>query len=1164
MNLTSAVSLGSPWLNSTIIQQLHCRTTVLKDLLPNTTVTEALNEILPKLINNSPIGHPATYHSTHIILLKLAESIDLIGVEASKHAAAFFPAPGVIPNRNSARVLQRFELRLALLDTFLFILFPSTRLPPHSLQSAQLPTGLTPTCPPKSGIHSKALWILGTISTCGTTVDSVLEKMIEMDSSLANPVEATGVPGTTEHNSQVASILDQAVEFHAGAARVHAYCHQFGLLAQGVWGLVAKDSKRATRTDHADKMLDLATSTSIIVPMLRQFFQPKVTWAHNEMSVDNAAKALDNSAFRLSSPALVQFEELLYFSVLNMIEQVHSHTSQRPVPDIRQLRQWVTESFPNYPDHWSWPARQPLALSTGAVPDLVTGSSTLVLPPQKAIKSAGLDEGSSITHVQYPNPSPEEETGPSFCHKAVSQPPISVIYLPEFNLIMVVPSLTNIHHNAIVTPQLMIEGPPQVVHAEELHQPPPMPTPLASHLLISASVGSLEDMSLDEVNDTACPATSDMPLHQAGQELDQMILEALGLEDPQSGQAGSLQGPANELPDDLTVPNVTGSQLASLLDELDGLIPISPRTTPVPSPDLDSILGKRQRSNSIQPPGDESGVAGQHKRARAEQNETSGTGDMPIDLTSINPFGGNSPLTTPPSSPKLPSVPNSSAPTHYPTTSGKRLPLHYYTQDQLDSDDEEALSNFSVDELDFEHIDDMFEDAKACGFLIMSCSKPALGLSHDMELFMAVLDKAVAQSKGVPMHGCSTLYINSGDVFTTSLDLSAEFSRRNILVLPSDTEVKACRRWQDQNGRITLSSMIDPSTVVEVHDLSYSNMFAGEHHKAIRQGKISRILGHIYDDHGRVLNILNLHDSTHSTSQPPILSVLSNQTTAFNSTSHLKKNFPVFPTSFTEFNLLSGPGAITRDHVDASAGCTWIHMDSGSKLWLTMVCPINPASDVLAPTGAWSDDPWGAHVSDIDFLLKNYIWEAHHLTPGSTFIMRPHTVHLVLTLEPSLCHGGQFYASSTMMRTFHGRRLENLHCETLTNTSNPESWLILQRMLLFAHLKIILEHDVSPYPQDTLAALVLMCKYQGAFTAQTEKPLDSYGYRLQKRLSMKAATALEEWADIKERVGELKDRLVEWQQYLHHECTDNQGHYVPAGKTWKQLICGVDREEELE
>jgi hypothetical protein len=70
--------------------------------------------------------------------------------------------------------------------------------------------------------------------------------------------------------------------------------------------------------------------------------------------------------------------------------------------------------------------------------------------------------------------------------------------------------------------------------------------------------------------------------------------------------------------------------------------------------------------------------------------------------------------------------------------------------------------------------------------------------------------------------------------------------------------------------------------------------------------------------------------------------------------------------------------------------------------------------------------------------------------------MRPNTPHLVLTPKAAICHGGHFYASSTLRHTCHGVLHTFVACSLLTNTEHTTASRELLRRLLFYYCKAFL------------------------------------------------------------------------------------------------------------
>lgn len=82
--------------------------------------------------------------------------------------------------------------------------------------------------------------------------------------------------------------------------------------------------------------------------------------------------------------------------------------------------------------------------------------------------------------------------------------------------------------------------------------------------------------------------------------------------------------------------------------------------------------------------------------------------------------------------------------------------------------------------------------------------------------------------------------------------------------------------------------------------------------------------------------------------------------------------------------------------------------------------------------------------------------------PFSTFynrefysIMRPNTPHVVFTPEYSICHGGHFYATTTMQDTMFGIIHTFISPIDLTNTDHRNHGIFLRRIAAFYHESLV-------------------------------------------------------------------------------------------------------------
>jgi len=79
--------------------------------------------------------------------------------------------------------------------------------------------------------------------------------------------------------------------------------------------------------------------------------------------------------------------------------------------------------------------------------------------------------------------------------------------------------------------------------------------------------------------------------------------------------------------------------------------------------------------------------------------------------------------------------------------------------------------------------------------------------------------------------------------------------------------------------------------------------------------------------------------------------------------------------------------------------------------------------------------------------------------------MRPNTPHAVFSPENAICHGGHFYATSTMQDTMFGIVHSFVGPMSLTNADKPTHGIVLRRIAGFYHDALVqqrLEDDGEP------------------------------------------------------------------------------------------------------
>ncbi|QRW13673.1 hypothetical protein RhiLY_12672 [Ceratobasidium sp. AG-Ba] len=204
----------------------------------------------------------------------------------------------------------------------------------------------------------------------------------------------------------------------------------------------------------------------------------------------------------------------------------------------------------------------------------------------------------------------------------------------------------------------------------------------------SAVVNLDDDMHLDtgcqEIHAQEEPnpqeMSSNQEAHNVSEEIASAILDALG----------EALGTTSEF-------NTTSCLDENIpLVDLDGLITISPRTTPVPLP-TPSLLTKRARSDS----------EGSNAKPKEDMNPNKKLRIHNESSSTISALGGLAHTSAHSTMPEA-SAQAATRPKH----SGKQVPLGQFTTDRLDPDDEDALSNFSLEDWDLENVGDVFKDEK--------------------------------------------------------------------------------------------------------------------------------------------------------------------------------------------------------------------------------------------------------------------------------------------------------------------------------------------------------------------------------------------------------------------------------------------------------------------
>lgn len=73
--------------------------------------------------------------------------------------------------------------------------------------------------------------------------------------------------------------------------------------------------------------------------------------------------------------------------------------------------------------------------------------------------------------------------------------------------------------------------------------------------------------------------------------------------------------------------------------------------------------------------------------------------------------------------------------------------------------------------------------------------------------------------------------------------------------------------------------------------------------------------------------------------------------------------------------------------------------------------------------------------------------------------MKPHTPHVVVTPEHSICFGGHFYSTGVLKDTCIGILQTFVGSSQLTNADCRSSWQLIHRMVIYYHQDLVENRD---------------------------------------------------------------------------------------------------------
>ncbi|CAA7258846.1 unnamed protein product [Cyclocybe aegerita] len=273
--------------------------------------------------------------------------------------------------------------------------------------------------------------------------------------------------------------------------------------------------------------------------------------------------------------------------------------------------------------------------------------------------------------------------------------------------------------------------------------------------------------------------------------------------------------------------------------------------------------------------------------------------------------------------------------------------------------------------------------------------------------------------------------------------------RDNLAVIVKGCPTPPCEF--DEKGFRSLQQPLQNVTTIQDQSVKLTD----NQNERLFQGTIQQLLDESRKPNGKVLNALECPFSEPGDlqmSQP-----FASDMVAWYATVGLPgagKDTPI-PVNHLRWGLCSLENAYTPFHIDAEGLCTLVQVMSGAKLWIIAV----PKRPVMLTIGVFFRE----HFSFKALNLDDWDVEAVLLHPGTRLLMRPNIVHSVITTGHSICHGGHFYATSTIQETACGLIHSFICCDLITNTTHHPSHLLLRRLMQFFYCGLVME-----YPTDDL------------------------------------------------------------------------------------------------
>ncbi|KAG8794924.1 hypothetical protein FRC12_019917 [Ceratobasidium sp. 428] len=345
----SPLNMRCGWIQSAAVSEERFATIFLQELSPWRTVCSQLqDQDLPGLASSCP----AFYTTVVASVTAVAERLD---------HKDFPKEPGLqsllFPNLQSAGynghdeiTMQNLIVDLRLLDKMLGYAFPSLLAPEHQLDSDDQYKGVLGDFPTTGTPWFRAVHLVRWWDKTDSPVKKVLDRMSLESASLAE----TATPDT----SGVVNRLSKLIAYHKGKQQKHEFLELVALIAKGLYIVQEKLPVSTPPNKQAAAMLRFISSTRILVPFLRLFFNVKHSFTIREVTLVEAYQNTHQPEFNRSTPLLLEIESVLWAAVFDTLFQCQQPVFQIPSLNWDAYHMNAKNGLASFKiAGWRWPKR---------------------------------------------------------------------------------------------------------------------------------------------------------------------------------------------------------------------------------------------------------------------------------------------------------------------------------------------------------------------------------------------------------------------------------------------------------------------------------------------------------------------------------------------------------------------------------------------------------------------------------------------------------------------------------------------------------------------------------------------------------------------------------------------------------------------------------------